>query len=82
MISRSLLDRKINSISGITTTDFVHLMRLTKAVELIKTENYPLSEVAYLVGFNCRDYFTRCFKKVYDKAPTEYLTEYFEQHRK
>jgi len=45
MISRSLLDRKINSISGITTTDFVHLMRLTKAVELIKTENYPLTQL-------------------------------------
>ena len=76
MISRSQLHRKIKSLSGETTTDFVNLTRLKKAVELIKKENYLFNEVAYHVGFNSQSYFNKCFKKVYNMTPKEY----FEKH--
>jgi YesN/AraC family two-component response regulator len=46
---------------------------LKKAIQLLESENYSVSEVAYKVGFNDPSYFTRIFKKEYGKAPSEYV---------
>ncbi|WP_372772061.1 two-component regulator propeller domain-containing protein [Mangrovibacterium sp.] len=72
MISRSQLHRKIKSLSGTTTTDFVNLIRIKKAVEFIENENQQYNEVAFRVGFNSPSYFNKCFKKVYGITPKEY----------
>lgn len=73
MISRSKLHRKIKSLSGLTTTDFVNLVRIKKAVELITKEDYRFNEVAFQVGFSSQSYFNRCFKKVYKVTPKAYF---------
>lgn len=73
MISRSQLHRKIKSLSGVTTSDFVNLVRIKKAVELITTENYLFNEVAFKVGFGSQSYFTKCFRKVYNVTPKVYF---------
>jgi AraC-like DNA-binding protein len=75
MISRSKLHRKIKSLSGVTTSDFVNLVRLKKAIALITEKDYRLNEVAFLVGFSSQSYFNRCFKKVYGVSPKEYFSE-------
>lgn len=74
MISRSKLHRKIKSLSGVTTSEFVNLVRIKKAVELIKEKNYRFNEVAFEVGFSSQSYFNRCFKKVYNVSPKEYFS--------
>jgi AraC-like DNA-binding protein len=66
----------IHSLSGVTTSDFVNLVRIKKAVELIERENYRFNEVAFHVGFSSQSYFNKCFKKVYNSTPKEY----FEKH--
>lgn len=73
MISRSNLHRKIKSLSGLSTSEFVNLIRLKYAVKLIKEENYRFNEVAFRVGFSSQSYFTRCFKKAYNVTPKEYF---------
>lgn len=73
MISRTHLHRKIKSLTGASTTEFVNLIRIKKAIELIKKENKLFNEVAYQVGFNSQSYFIKCFKKVYGVAPKEYF---------
>jgi len=73
MISRSKLHRKIKSLSGLTTTDFVNLVRIKKAVELITKKDYRFNEVAFQVGFSSQSYFNRCFKKVYKVTPKAYF---------
>ncbi|HKJ78892.1 MAG TPA: response regulator, partial [Prolixibacteraceae bacterium] len=75
MLSRSQLHRKIKSISGSTTSEFVNLVRIKKAVELIENNNYRFNEVAYRVGFSNQPYFNKCFKKVYGVSPKEYFSE-------
>lgn len=74
-ISRSNLHRKIKSLSGVTTSDFVNLVRLKKAIELIKENDFRFNEVAFEVGFSSQSYFNRCFKKVYGVTPKEYFSE-------
>jgi len=73
MISRSNLQRKIKSHSGLTTTDFVNLIRIKYAVKLIIEENCCFSEETYKVGFSSQSYFTRCLKIVYNVSPKEYF---------
>lgn len=73
MISRSKLHRKIKSLSGVTTSEFVNLVRLKKAIQLIKEKDYRFNEVAFEVGFSSHSYFNRCFKKVYGVTPKEYF---------
>jgi DNA-binding response OmpR family regulator len=76
MISRSKLHRKIKALTGATTSEFVNLIRIKKAVELIKNENYRLNEVTFQVGFSSQSYFNRCFKKVYNVSPKEYFSDH------
>ncbi|QCX00979.1 response regulator [Aggregatimonas sangjinii] len=73
MISRSNLHRKIKSLSGLSTTGFINLIRIECAVKLVREKNYRFNEVAYRVGFSSQSYFTRCFKKVYKVTPQEYF---------
>ena len=55
-----------------TPTTYIKINRLNKAVNLLSTNNYSVSEVASLCGFNEPNYFTRCFKAHFGKSPTEY----------
>uniref|UniRef100_UPI003216D622 two-component regulator propeller domain-containing protein n=1 Tax=uncultured Draconibacterium sp. TaxID=1573823 RepID=UPI003216D622 len=71
-ISRSQLHRKLKSLTGYSTTEYVRIYRLEKAVALMKRDEYNLDEIAFLVGFNTHAYFTRCFKNHYKMSPREY----------
>ena len=72
-MSRMQLHRKLKSLLGVTTSEFIRNERLKMAVELlIKGEN-NISEIAYSIGFNEVTYFSKCFKDVYNCAPSEYL---------
>ncbi|WP_066630604.1 hybrid sensor histidine kinase/response regulator transcription factor [Labilibacter marinus] len=73
MISRSQLHRKIKSLSGLSTSDFVNLVRVKLAIELVKTSNCTFNEVAFKVGFSSQSYFTKCFKKAYNTTPKAYF---------
>jgi YesN/AraC family two-component response regulator len=72
-MSRMQLHRKLKSLLGITTSEFIRNERLKIAVDLLKKGENNISEIAYSVGFNEVTYFSKCFKDVYNCAPSEYL---------
>ena len=72
-ISKSLLQRKLQSLIGQSAVKIIRSYRLTKAYELLHTEvgqQMTVSEIAYRVGFNDPKYFTRCFTKHYGVNPS------------
>lgn len=71
-MSRSNLHRKIKALTDITPTDFIRVIRLKKAAELIKERKYRVSEVCYLVGINSPSYFNKLFQKQFNMTPKEY----------
>lgn len=71
-ISRSVFFRRLKSITGQSPVDFLKHMRLKRAVQLIETHEYSIAEIAYNVGFSDAHYFSKCFKQIYGKTPTEY----------
>ncbi len=47
-------------------------MKIEKAKELIREENYNFSEIAERLGFSSVHYFSHVFKKITDMTPSEY----------
>lgn len=70
-MSRSSLHRKIKAISELTPNDFIQLVRLKKAAELLKQGTFRINEVCCLVGFNSSSYFSKSFKKQFGVSPKE-----------
>ncbi len=64
--------RIFKEATKVTPTNYIKINRLNKAINLLSTNNYSVSEVSALCGFNEPNYFTRCFKSHYGKSPTEY----------
>lgn len=57
---------------GIGYIDFLTECRIEKAKKMMSTAAYSLKEIAYEVGYNDPNYFSKVFKKVCGMAPTEY----------
>ena len=77
-MSNMQMYRKLKSLTNLSGNEFIRDIRLKKAVQLLESENYNVSEIAYKVGFNDPSYFSRLFKKQYGKAPSEYVEKGFE----
>lgn len=52
--------------------DYIRKLRIEKALDLLKDPGNSLAEIAYLTGFSDQSHFTRIFKKVTGKNPSEY----------
>jgi signal transduction histidine kinase/DNA-binding response OmpR family regulator len=74
-VSRTQLHRKLTALTGMPPSDFIRDLRLKKAAELILAKADNISQIGYSVGFNDQSYFTKCFKKQYGVAPSEYTTK-------
>lgn len=72
LLSRTVFYRKLKSIVGLTPVDFIRDIRIKRAVQLIDSGNFNISQVAYMTGFNDPKYFSKCFKKQMGITPTEY----------
>jgi AraC-like DNA-binding protein/tetratricopeptide (TPR) repeat protein len=63
------LSRKLKEISSKTVTQFIREVRLQKAMEMIKSEDLTISEIAYQTGFNSPTYFNTCFHEFFGYPP-------------
>ena len=76
-MSRASLSKRLNSETGLPTSQFLRNYRLDIAKRMLKENvaNRNITEIAYRVGFNDPKYFTRCFTKQYGVAPSAYRGE-------
>jgi AraC-like DNA-binding protein len=75
-MSRTQLYRKINALSGESVKEFIRIIRLKKAAELLVTTDSNVSEVAYSVGFNSLSYFTTSFTVYYGMNPSKFVEKH------
>ncbi|MDD3224528.1 MAG: AraC family transcriptional regulator [Clostridium sp.] len=71
-ISTCYFCRMFKEITGKTTTEYVNGIRLKKSIELLKTGNMNITEIAINCGFNDVNYFSRVFKRKYSVSPTKF----------
>lgn len=74
-MSRMQLHRKLKALLGFSAMGFLRHERLKAAALLLQKGKITISEVAYSVGFNDVDYFSKCFKETYLVTPSEYLSK-------
>ena len=72
-MSRSNLYRKLKALTNQSVHEFIRMVRLKKASELLRNGEANVSEVAFSVGFNDRSYFSISFKKMFGKSPSEFI---------
>ncbi|KRE57973.1 response regulator transcription factor [Paenibacillus sp. Soil750] len=60
---------------GVTFSDYVTRLRLSRAADLLKESELKLTDIATLVGYSSSSYFSTAFKKFYGKGPKEYREE-------
>ena len=70
-VSRTVLYNKIKTLTGQSPNDFIKVVRLNKAKEILETRKYMISEVADMVGFSDPKYFSVCYKKQFGISPSK-----------
>lgn len=71
------LYKKLLSITGKTPVEFIRLVRLKRASQLLKESQLTVSEIAYQIGFNDPRYFSKQFKAEFKMLPSKYKAEHF-----
>jgi signal transduction histidine kinase/DNA-binding response OmpR family regulator len=73
-LSQSQLHRKLKAIISISAIQFIRSVRMHRAMELLKNGAGNIAEVAYMVGYDDPGYFSKSFRKFFDKLPSEVTT--------
>ena len=72
IMSITTLNRRINSVTGTNTTNYIRQRRLARAKYLLKNSSMTMGEIQAVCGFESPSYFSRAFKAEFDVTPTEY----------
>lgn len=72
-INPSYLSREFSKhFNNLSFGEYTRKMRIEKAIELMKTTSYSLTQIAYLTGFSDQSHFTRIFKRLTTQNPSVY----------
>ena len=72
-MSQSTLYRKLKGLINISTNEYIRKIRIKKAIELLDSDKYKVTEVMWEVGMSSAVYFRQCFKEELGVFPSEYL---------
>lgn len=67
------LNRIFQKMTGNTIINYLNLIRINKARDLICTTTIKFSEIGYLVGINDPYYFSKLFKKITGMTASQYV---------
>jgi transcriptional regulator GlxA family with amidase domain len=71
-LSPKQLNRRLQSILGMSTIGHITKMRLERAAQLLEKQAYRVAEVGYKVGYSDSNYFTRVFRQTFGVPPSSY----------
>lgn len=71
-LSRTNFFHKLKSLTGLAPIMYIKEIRMRKAAELVKENQYSMAEIAYMVGFNDPHYFSKSFKSFWGMTSTKF----------
>jgi signal transduction histidine kinase/ligand-binding sensor domain-containing protein/DNA-binding response OmpR family regulator len=74
-MSRVHLYKKLQSLTGKSPIEFIRLIRMQRAAQLLAKSQLNVAEVAYQVGYNNAKYFAKHFKAEFGILPSEYASK-------
>lgn len=81
-ISRSSLQALFKTHLNTSPKNYLLNIKLQKSKELIRQDQYTISEIAYMLGFSSIHYFSRLFKKYFNTTPSAYSRKIAENQNK
>jgi AraC family transcriptional activator of pobA len=75
-VSPKYLSRLLKSLTGQNTQQHIHEKLIDKAKEILTTTNFTVSEIAYQLGFEYPQSFSKLFKSKTHLTPMEYRHSY------
>jgi AraC-like DNA-binding protein len=72
------LMRTFKKEKGLTVSQFRRVKRIKEAKELLRHSNLNLTDIAFMVGFNNSQYFSRAFKEEAGVTPKEFRINHHE----
>ena len=60
-------------MTGYSPNEYIRIIRMKKAAELLLENRYTVAEVSYKVGIMIRSIFSKCFKQQFGVAPSVYF---------
>ena len=74
-MGRTVFYKKVRGVTGYTPNDYIRVIRMRRASELLKEGEMNVSEIAYAVGFDNPYYFSKCFKAQFGVPPSQYAKQ-------
>jgi signal transduction histidine kinase/ligand-binding sensor domain-containing protein/DNA-binding response OmpR family regulator len=71
-MGRTNFYKKVKGLTGHSPNEYLRIIRLKKAAELLTARDMNVSEVSYKVGINDPLYFSKCFKMQFGKTPSQF----------
>ena len=75
-VSTSYLSDMLRSLTGQNTQQHIHEKLIEKAKEILTTTNFTISEIAYQLGFEYPQSFSKLFKSKTNLTPIEYRNSF------
>lgn len=70
--SREHVSRETRKYTGVSPSEYVLNLKLTRATDMLSSIGKPVTEVAFECGFENLSYFHRCFRKRFGISPLQY----------
>lgn len=74
-MSRTSFYNKLRALTDQAPGDYIRLIRLKRAIQLLKEDAHSITEIAEMTGFSDAKYFREVFKKHYNVSPSQYFKE-------
>jgi len=72
LLSQSYFSYLFKTLTDKTFVEYLHMMRIKKAMEMLKTTELRVVDICYDSGFNNINHFNRTFKTIVGASPTQY----------
>ena len=74
-MGRTLFFKKVRGVTGYSPMEYLRVLRMKKAAELLATTDNSVTDVTYKVGISDPFYFSKCFKAQFGVSPSAYQKE-------
>ncbi len=74
-LSRVHLTRKLKALTGMPPAEFIKDFRMKQAIKMLQKGSFKVADIAYAVGYQDVQYFSKAFKAMYGKSPVKYIPE-------
>ncbi len=71
-MSRQHMHKKLKALTDYSPNEFIRVIRLKRAAQLLKAKAASVSQTAYETGFDNLSYFTKRFKEYFHVLPSDF----------